>query len=317
MLDALARLDVETPNRSGLPIIEIPLRQHEDIDEVGRFLFERGVYVTLAAYPLVPKDEVGFRVQLTAANTVEEVDRVIAAVEALVERGMLRSARAAAEREERDGMTSPRAAPRQRVGRLPRGGRAAVRPVSLGPAAEGQRAADEPDRPVAGDRDPRGHHVAPARRRDCPWYLLAAGSALFWLGDLYTYSYPHLLGAEVPFPSLGDAFYVAMYPVMMAGLLLLVRRRNVGRIAAGMVDGLILTVGLSLPAWIALMAPYLHLDDLSALGKVVSVAYPVGDVILIGAIVRLALDAGRRSRRSTCSRRARRCSSSRTSHTGC
>ena len=103
MLDALARLDVETPNRSGLPIIEIPVRQHEDIGEVGRFLFERGVYVTLAAYPLVPKDEVGFRIQLTAANTVEEVDRAIAAVEALVERGMLRSARAAAEREEREG----------------------------------------------------------------------------------------------------------------------------------------------------------------------------------------------------------------------
>ena len=72
---ALDRLDIETPNRSGLPIIEIPLRDHERIDAVGRFLFERGVYVTLAAYPLVPKDEVGFRVQLTAANTVEEVDR--------------------------------------------------------------------------------------------------------------------------------------------------------------------------------------------------------------------------------------------------
>jgi diguanylate cyclase (GGDEF)-like protein/PAS domain S-box-containing protein len=127
-----------------------------------------------------------------------------------------------------------------------------------------------------------------------PWYLLAAGSALFWLGDLYTYSYPHLLGAEVPFPSPGDALYVAMYPVMMAGLLLLVRRRNGGHDRSGLIDGLILTVGLSLPSWIALMAPYLHIDDLSTIGKVVSVAYPVGDVILVGAIVRLALDAGRR-----------------------
>ena len=54
------------------------------------------MYVTLAAYPLVPKNEVGFRVQLTAANTVEEVDRLIAALEELVERGELRSARAAA-----------------------------------------------------------------------------------------------------------------------------------------------------------------------------------------------------------------------------
>jgi 8-amino-7-oxononanoate synthase len=52
--------------------------------------------VTLAAYPLVPKDEVGFRVQLTAANTVEEVDRLIAALEELAARGDLRSARAAA-----------------------------------------------------------------------------------------------------------------------------------------------------------------------------------------------------------------------------
>jgi 8-amino-7-oxononanoate synthase len=91
-LDGLTRLDIHTPNRSGLPIVEVPLRDHEQIDSVGRFLFERGVYVTLAAYPLVPKDEVGFRVQLTAANTEAEVDRLIAAVEELVDRGELRSA---------------------------------------------------------------------------------------------------------------------------------------------------------------------------------------------------------------------------------
>ena len=41
------------------------------------------------------------------------------------------------------------------------------------------------------------------------------------------------------------------------------------------------------------MAPYTHLDDLSFSAKLVSVAYPVGDVILLGAAVRLALDAGR------------------------
>jgi 8-amino-7-oxononanoate synthase len=93
-LDGLSRLGVHTPNRSGLPIVEVPLRDHRQIDSVGRFLFERGVYVTLAAYPLVPKDEVGFRVQLTAANTVEEVDRLIAALTELVDRGELRSAAA-------------------------------------------------------------------------------------------------------------------------------------------------------------------------------------------------------------------------------
>ncbi len=127
-----------------------------------------------------------------------------------------------------------------------------------------------------------------------PWLLFAAGLALFWLGDLYTYSYPLLLGAEVPFPSPGDGLYLLVYPVIMAGLILLVRRRSGGADRSGLIDGLILTVGLALPSWVALMAPYVHIDDLSFSAKLVSVAYPLGDVILLGAAVRLALDAGRR-----------------------
>jgi 8-amino-7-oxononanoate synthase len=90
VLGAIRRLGIETPNRSGLPIIEIPLRDHRRIDAVGRFLFDHGVYVTLAAYPLVPKDEVGFRIQLTAANTEAEVDALIGALEALAAAGELR-----------------------------------------------------------------------------------------------------------------------------------------------------------------------------------------------------------------------------------
>ena len=74
VLDCLDRLGVHTPNRSGFPIIEVPLARHEEIDAVGRFLFDEGVYVTLAAYPLVPRDEVGFRIQITAANTDAEIE---------------------------------------------------------------------------------------------------------------------------------------------------------------------------------------------------------------------------------------------------
>jgi diguanylate cyclase (GGDEF)-like protein len=90
VLECLARLGVATPNHSGLPIVEVPLRDHERIGEVGQLLFDRGVYVTLAAYPLVPRDEVGFRVQLTAANTDAEVDTLIAALEELAHLGELR-----------------------------------------------------------------------------------------------------------------------------------------------------------------------------------------------------------------------------------
>jgi 8-amino-7-oxononanoate synthase len=73
VLDVLTELNMFSRNISGLPIIEIPLGRAEDLPAVGNFLFERGVYVTLAAYPLVPRAEVGFRVQLTAANTMDEI----------------------------------------------------------------------------------------------------------------------------------------------------------------------------------------------------------------------------------------------------
>ena len=98
VLDCLDRVGAHTPNHSGLPIIEVPLADHERIGEVGRMLFHRGIYVTLAAYPLVPREEVGFRVQITAANTDAEVDRLILALDDLAARGLLQPTDAGAER---------------------------------------------------------------------------------------------------------------------------------------------------------------------------------------------------------------------------
>ncbi len=128
-----------------------------------------------------------------------------------------------------------------------------------------------------------------------PWWCFVAGLGLFWLGDVYTYSYPKLFHKEIPFPSFGDAIYLAVYPALMAGLLLLVRRRNAQRTADGSgIDAIILTLGLALPSWVALIAPSLHDPTLTTVQKLVSIAYPLGDILLLAAIVRLALDSGRR-----------------------
>jgi len=88
----LARLGVHTPNRSGFPVIEVPLARHELIGDVGRFLFDRGIYVTLAAYPLVPRSEVGFRVQVTAANTDAEIEHLNRTLAELADRFPLQQA---------------------------------------------------------------------------------------------------------------------------------------------------------------------------------------------------------------------------------
>ena len=152
---------------------------------------------------------------------------------------------------------------------LPRRRRGAHRAVRDGAAVQGQRAGDQPARAVARARDPRRRCACGTARRDaaCPWVLFAIGMALFWLGDLYTYSYPLLLGRDVPFPSLGDAVYILVYPALMAGLLMLARRRNPGRDRAGAIDAAILTLGLALPSWVALIAPYLHDDSLTPLAQ--------------------------------------------------
>jgi diguanylate cyclase (GGDEF)-like protein/PAS domain S-box-containing protein len=126
------------------------------------------------------------------------------------------------------------------------------------------------------------------------WWFFVAGLLLFWLGDVYTYSYPKLFGADVPFPSPGDGMYIAVYPVLMTGLLILVRRRNKWADGPGLIDSLIMTLGLGLLSYVLLIAPYVHDETLTLLPKLVSIAYPIGDIILLAAAIRLAVDTGTR-----------------------
>ena len=122
------------------------------------------------------------------------------------------------------------------------------------------------------------------------WWFFVLGQLLFFSGDVYTYSNPN-----APFPSAGDALYLTVYPVLMAGLLVLVKRRNPRRDPAALIDALILTIGLGLVSWVFLIAPNIHLSGLSWLAKGVSIAYPLGDVLLLAAAIRLAVDAGKRA----------------------
>ncbi|MFH8933329.1 aminotransferase class I/II-fold pyridoxal phosphate-dependent enzyme [Streptomyces griseosporeus] len=90
VLDHVRRLGVHTPGEQGFPIVELPLADSADLDEVVRLLWDRGIYVTVAAYPLVPRDRVGFRIQLTALNSDEDIDRLNDTLSLLAERSVLR-----------------------------------------------------------------------------------------------------------------------------------------------------------------------------------------------------------------------------------
>jgi 8-amino-7-oxononanoate synthase len=76
ILDCCDELQLDVVNDSGLPIIQIPLEDPERVSEVGDLLFDRGLYVTMCPHPIVPLREAGFRVQVTAANGEDHVDRL-------------------------------------------------------------------------------------------------------------------------------------------------------------------------------------------------------------------------------------------------
>ena len=77
LLEHLDKLGIATTNTSGFPLVELALVDPADLDAVGHHLFDRGIYVTLAPYPVVPRRETGFRIQLTAAHTADQVDHLL------------------------------------------------------------------------------------------------------------------------------------------------------------------------------------------------------------------------------------------------
>ena len=91
VLDHLDKLGAATLNTSGFPIIEVPLADPGDLPRAGRFLLDHGIYATLAFYPGVPRQQVGFRLQLTAANTDTEVTQLLAVLDELADTIPLRS----------------------------------------------------------------------------------------------------------------------------------------------------------------------------------------------------------------------------------
>ena len=91
VLDHVRALGVATPNTTGTPIVELPLAHEHDLAKVAGTLWDSGVYLTLASYPLVPHTEVGLRVQVTAAHTDAEIEHLNAVLTLLARDGALRT----------------------------------------------------------------------------------------------------------------------------------------------------------------------------------------------------------------------------------
>jgi 8-amino-7-oxononanoate synthase len=93
LLTHIRALGVHTLNRHDTPIVEVPISADHDLIAVSERLWRAGQYVTLAPYPGVPRDEIGFRIQLTAAHTEDQVDALNDVLTDLAADGLLRTTR--------------------------------------------------------------------------------------------------------------------------------------------------------------------------------------------------------------------------------
>ncbi|MEZ0164323.1 GGDEF domain-containing protein [Kineococcus sp. LSe6-4] len=126
------------------------------------------------------------------------------------------------------------------------------------------------------------------------WWLLVAGLGAWTLGDATYWLCWWVLDLR-GFPGPPDVFYVAAYPLLTAALLRLARQARPARDVEGTIDAAILVVGCGLLSWTFLIAPTLAHAGADPLGAAVSAAYPVGDVLVLGALVRVVTAAGRHS----------------------
>jgi diguanylate cyclase (GGDEF)-like protein/PAS domain S-box-containing protein len=132
-------------------------------------------------------------------------------------------------------------------------------------------------------------------KQRAPWYLFALGQTFFVAGDIITYNYQRIFGTELPFPSIGDAAYLAVYPCLIVGILLLVHRHSPGHDRDGFIDSLIVAISVGTVSWVFLMAPISRDKLTEPLPKLISMAYPFMDLMLLTVVIRLAIGAGKRA----------------------
>ncbi len=139
--------------------------------------------------------------------------------------------------------------------------------------------------------------VGPRRRA---WWWLSIGSAGWAAGQTVWSYYEVVQGREAPFPSLADVGFL-IFPVASAiGLVIWLGSQGVELAARGrdLLDGAIIAGSLLVVSWVTALGSVVSESSDGWLPLSLSLAYPVGDLIL-ATLVLLALARGKGSERAT------------------
>jgi diguanylate cyclase (GGDEF)-like protein len=136
-----------------------------------------------------------------------------------------------------------------------------------------------------------GTSAAAASAVRLPWTSLMLGLGLlsYTIGQsIFAYN-EQILHHMDPFPSWADAGYLGVYPFLLLGILLVPQRPLTlqARVRAGL-DGMMIMAAAITFSWFFLLGPTLAQSGATPFAKIVAVAYPLGDLVLIASLLTFA-----------------------------
>jgi diguanylate cyclase len=126
------------------------------------------------------------------------------------------------------------------------------------------------------------------------WVLTLLGFSGWVVSDVMWFA--EAPGGDAPFPAASDGVALLAYPLLGAGVLAIVRTRRSGGDRAAILDASILTAGVTVLVAVFVIAPLATDPTLGVGARVVSTAYPMGDVFLVAALARMLTSPGARNR---------------------
>jgi diguanylate cyclase (GGDEF)-like protein len=130
-------------------------------------------------------------------------------------------------------------------------------------------------------------------RQRTVWGFLGISMALASLANGTYYAIPLITGHAVPFPHLVDVAWLLTYPCYGVALYVLAKQRRRDERRGNALDSTLVIVAGAALMWIFIIDPIVNTSGLTLPAHIVSVFYPIGDLIVFAMLVRIVVGGSR------------------------
>jgi diguanylate cyclase (GGDEF)-like protein len=122
------------------------------------------------------------------------------------------------------------------------------------------------------------------------WRLIGLALLSYAIGDALQFVY-EMSSANYPTPALSDIFFLAFYPLFLAGIVHFPWHHEDGSAprTQALLDALTIAIGGGAVIWYFVLGPTAYSESGTLVANLVALAYPCGDLLLIAALARLWL----------------------------